>query len=210
MQSGFFRFSFIIFLVLMVNLVESYNFRSNRNSLSEDELSKGRSSDAPDFNTSDDYSSASPDVLDSRISVNQYQRTRRGLPPHHMRRTNHLKEGAPKVNRMSGESTVNSGKASEKWNQHTSFNFSDQKDTYYSENRQSTPIKKLRLSGLKNGSPVSHKPTSLQNYSSDSQMQQFRPKGSNERLSLIPYRGEFYSKGGKPFSIDPGLIGRWR
>jgi len=41
-------------------------------------------------------------------------------------------------------------------------------------------------------------------------MQQFLPKGSNERLSLIPYRGEFYSKGGKPFSIDPGLIGRWR
>jgi len=170
MQSSFFRFSFIIFLGLMVNLVESYNFRSNQNSSSEAELLNNRSSDASDFKNSDDYPSASPDVSDSRIPVNQYQRIRRGLPPHHMRRMNHLNEGAPKENQKSGESS----------------------------------------NGLRNGSPVSYKPTVLENYSSDRQMQQFLPKGSNERLSLIPYRGEFYSKGGKPFSIDPGLIGRWR
>lgn len=38
----------------------------------------------------------------------------------------------------------------------------------------------------------------------------FRPEGSNQDLNVVPYRGEFYSRGGKPFTIDPGLIGRWR
>ena len=38
----------------------------------------------------------------------------------------------------------------------------------------------------------------------------FRPKGNNLDLLVTPYKGEFYSRGGKPFSIDPGLLGRWK
>ena len=38
----------------------------------------------------------------------------------------------------------------------------------------------------------------------------FRPKGNNVDLSVVPYKGQFYSRGGKPFSIDPGLLGRWK
>ena len=38
----------------------------------------------------------------------------------------------------------------------------------------------------------------------------FRPKGNNLDLLVAPYKGEFYSRGGKPFSIDPGLLGRWK
>lgn len=40
--------------------------------------------------------------------------------------------------------------------------------------------------------------------------QNFRPKGNNVDLLVVPYKGEFYSRGGKPFSIDPGLLGRWK
>jgi hypothetical protein len=32
---------------------------------------------------------------------------------------------------------------------------------------------------------------------------------SNEELSLKPFRGKFYSRGGRPFAIDPGLLKRW-
>ncbi len=38
----------------------------------------------------------------------------------------------------------------------------------------------------------------------------FQPKGNNQDLTVVPYRGEFYSRGGKPFAIDPGLLGRWK
>ena len=38
----------------------------------------------------------------------------------------------------------------------------------------------------------------------------FQPKGNNQDLTVVPYRGEFYSRGGKPVAIDPGLLGRWK
>ncbi len=40
--------------------------------------------------------------------------------------------------------------------------------------------------------------------------QQRSSKGkSNEDLNLKPFRGKFYSRGGRPFAIDPGLLKRW-
>ena len=38
----------------------------------------------------------------------------------------------------------------------------------------------------------------------------FIPRGNNLDLLTTPYKGEFYSRGGKPFAIDPGLLGRWK
>ena len=35
-------------------------------------------------------------------------------------------------------------------------------------------------------------------------------EGSNSSLQLKPYRGRFYSKGSKPFVLDPGLMQRWK
>ncbi|GEM_PF-1838553 len=36
------------------------------------------------------------------------------------------------------------------------------------------------------------------------------PENSNSSLQLRPYRGRFYSKGSKPFVLDPGLAQRWK
>lgn len=32
----------------------------------------------------------------------------------------------------------------------------------------------------------------------------------NEDLPVKPYRGEFYTQGGRAFAVDPGLLGRWK
>lgn len=32
----------------------------------------------------------------------------------------------------------------------------------------------------------------------------------NEDLAVKPYRGEFYTQGGRAFAVDPGLLGRWK
>jgi len=32
----------------------------------------------------------------------------------------------------------------------------------------------------------------------------------NEDLAVKPYRGDFYTQGGRAFAVDPGLLGRWK
>ena len=44
----------------------------------------------------------------------------------------------------------------------------------------------------------------------DKILNNFRPKGNNLNMVVVPYKGEFYNRGGKPFSIDTGLLGRWK
>ena len=209
MQSGFLHFTFIILVTLIINTVESYNFRGDRPALRKAQSVMNNKSENSNFEFSRHYSDGSASEENSRSVASQYKRTRRGSMPHHTRRINHMNENASRElpntrdNLLIAKQAATVEESSERnvkaWN----------KAPYHSQDFQNLP-KKSGFHSIREASYRNNKRTILGSHNNGQNLKQFRPKSSNERLSLVPYRGEFYSNGGKPFSIDPGLIGRWR
>ena len=106
---------------------------------------------------------------------------RRGMMPH---------ERSPQRTNLSSELRKRGNRSHQNANYHSSH------DKYSDEISQSTH-KNWRFQGSAND--IKEKVS-----------RDFIPRGNNLDLLTAPYKGEFYSRGGKPFAIDPGLLGRWK